>query len=98
PMAALTTSYGIETPKDAEEKSIAEWLGGQLGAAATRGDRVPLGGVDLIVRAVSDNVEGKIIEVGLSLDPEGERKEPRVVGPMRRFLAGPRTWIRRAPS
>ncbi|WP_413203933.1 potassium/proton antiporter [Rhodospirillum sp. A1_3_36] len=98
PMTALTASYGIETPKDAEDKTIAAWMGSQLGGTATRGDRVHLGDIDLIVRAVADGADGLITEVGLSLDPEGSRQEPPMVGRMRRFLAGPRAWAKRARS
>jgi cell volume regulation protein A len=93
PMAALVSSYGLEAPKDMAERTVAAWLTARLGDVPTRGDRITLPPMDLIVRSLAE--DGAVKDVGIALDPEGQRAEPGVVRKVSGFLAGPRVWIKR---
>lgn len=80
-MEELGVMYGLAIPDDAREISVAHWLERSLGGRPGVGDRMALGQVELIVRAL--NPEGAIGEIGLAPEPTQVDK-PRV--PL--FLSG----------
>jgi cell volume regulation protein A len=66
-MRELALSYGLPVPVTDFEMTVAHWLIRELGHAPGTGDRVPLGEVELIVRAL--DWDDSISEVGLAVEP-----------------------------
>jgi potassium/hydrogen antiporter len=62
--------YGIELGGLNAQTSISDFLDDRLGGLAVTGDRVALGTIELIVRDL--DVEGRILSVGLELEPQSE--------------------------
>ncbi|TAN60536.1 MAG: potassium/proton antiporter, partial [Magnetospirillum sp.] len=78
PMVRMeAVSFLYDVPIEAVDKDLRldEFLRRELARAPGIGDRVPVGGVELIVRALSKN--GAIAEVGLALEPT-RIDEPRL--------------------
>jgi cell volume regulation protein A len=74
-MDELALMYGLPVPDEVREITVAQWLEWSLGARPGIGDRVPLGEVELIVRALS--LDDTISEVGLAAEPTSVDK-PRL--------------------
>ncbi|MGE5477042.1 MAG: potassium/proton antiporter [Bacteroidales bacterium] len=66
-MDELAIMYGLPVPEEVREITVAQWLEWSLGTRPGIGDRVPLGEVELIVRALG--VDDAISEVGLAAEP-----------------------------
>jgi cell volume regulation protein A len=66
-MADLEIMYGLPVPPESRDVTVAHWLEWSLGTRPGIGDRVSLGGVELIVRALS--AEDSISEIGLAAEP-----------------------------
>ncbi|HZH26923.1 MAG TPA: potassium/proton antiporter [Azospirillaceae bacterium] len=75
PVSTLADMYGLPLPSGEGGLTIAGLFNRRFGGAFEVGDRISLGGVDLVVRDVQN---GEIVGVGLDLDPETvpERKIP----------------------
>jgi cell volume regulation protein A len=73
-MAELSRAYGLWLGAVAEQTAVADYLGDQLGGAVEVGDRLALGGVDLVVRKVDET--GAITAIGLALAPSLAMEEP----------------------
>lgn len=56
--------YGLNVPAGAEERTLADFMAGALRGKPVVGDRVPIGGMELVVREVAGN---RIARVGLRL-------------------------------
>lgn len=89
PLAALTETYGLRAPaEDDAQVPIGEIMLRRLGGTAEIGDRVRMGDLDLIVRAVK--TDGGIAELGLTVDhADPDRRIPL-------FLSGRELldWVR----
>jgi cell volume regulation protein A len=59
--------YGFEVPEDKAGLSVGELLTRDYGGRAETGDRLTVGPVELIVRAL--DAEGRVQEVGLAVEP-----------------------------
>ncbi len=66
-MADLGLLYGLAMPPDSQEVTVAQWMRETLGTYPGVGDRVGLGEVELIVRALGPH--GSIDEIGLATEP-----------------------------
>jgi potassium/hydrogen antiporter len=66
-MEDLAQMYGLEVPDEAHGVTVAQFLEWQLGSRPGIGDRVLVGGVELIVRTLDH--EDVISEVGLAAEP-----------------------------
>ena len=66
-MDELSLMYGLPVPPEAREVTVGQWLEWSLGGHPGVGDRVALGEVELIVRALSP--DDSISEVGLAAEP-----------------------------
>jgi cell volume regulation protein A len=66
-MEELSLMYGLPVPDEAREVTVAQWLEWSIGPHLGIGDRVPLGEVELIVRALSP--DDTIAEIGLAAEP-----------------------------
>jgi len=66
-MRDLALSYGLPVPATDFDMRVTQWLIRQLGHSPGTGDRVPLGEVELIVRALE--WDGSIAEIGLAVEP-----------------------------
>jgi len=66
-LAGLARTYGLELRVGEAAKTVGEFLTRELNGPPELGDRVSLGAVDLVVRALDDG--GAISEIGLSLEP-----------------------------
>jgi cell volume regulation protein A len=73
----------------APETPLGSFMERRLPQRPEVGDRVPVGGIELVVRAVAD---GRIAQVGIELEPEPEARER----PWRRKLAALRALTRAA--
>lgn len=100
-IAALARSYGIDVAASSEDETVAAFLARQFDGRLELADRLALGPVDLIVRAVDE--AGDATEIGLSLarvdeavlSPPGFWR--RQLGRVRRLLGGsPKTVAVRA--
>ena len=67
-MGELEANYGLPVPAAAREVTAAQFMHEALGGYPGIGDRVPLGEVELIVRALSFDDEA-ITEIGLAAEP-----------------------------
>lgn len=74
-MGDLGLMYGLPVDEDIRELSVAKWLSRNLSAVPGVGDRVRLGDVELIVRAVDSH--DLITEVGLAAEPT-DMDKPRL--------------------
>ena len=63
---ALAELYGLPLVAGAADDTLADLFHQRFGSGLEVGDRLSLGGVDLIVRDIE---EGRILEVGVDLDP-----------------------------
>lgn len=100
-ITVLAQSYGIDVAASSEDETVAAFLARQLDGRLERADRLAVGPVDLIVRAVDE--AGDATEIGLSLArvDEAVRPQPgfwrRQLGRFRRLLGGsPRSVAVRA--
>ena len=80
----------------AAETPIASVLARRLPRRPEVGDRVPLGGIELVVRAVED---GRITQVGIELEPAPASRPPRFVRALTALnaLSGALRRARRSP-
>jgi len=79
PVAALAEMYGLPLPSMRRGQTVADLVAERLGSTPEPGDRVPLGGVDLVVREAED---GAVVSVGLDLEPQAapDRRIPAFLG------------------
>jgi cell volume regulation protein A len=70
PLGRLCTEYGVPFEAVDQEKALADFMREHLGDRFVVGDRVKVGGVELVVREIS---RGKIQRIGLAVEPEAER-------------------------
>jgi cell volume regulation protein A len=70
PLGRMCAEYGVPFEPLDREKPLAEFMRDRLGDQAVVGDRVKIGGVELVVREMS---KGKITRVGLAVEPQAER-------------------------
>ena len=66
-LGAIGQLYDLEVPQADRATTVGDYVLGRLRGKAVAGDRVPLGGVELVVR---DMTEGRIVRVGIELEPE----------------------------
>ena len=66
-MSDLGLLYGLAMPPDCADVTVAQWLAETLGRHRGVGDRVGLGEVELIVRALA--ADDSIVEIGLATEP-----------------------------
>lgn len=66
-MEELGLMYGLPVPEESRGITVAQWLEWSLGGHPGVGDRVTLGEVELIVRALS--LDDGIAEIGLAAEP-----------------------------
>nr|WP_205762504.1 potassium/proton antiporter [Magnetospirillum aberrantis] len=93
-MGELAVMYGLPVPEEACELAVAAWLEGSLGTRPGIGDRVPLGEVELIVRAL--DADDNIGEVGLAAEPTQVDKPRLPLFPTgREVRARARRWVGR---
>jgi cell volume regulation protein A len=91
-MKELALSYGLPVSVTDFEMTVANWLVRQLGHAPGTGDRVPLGEVELIVRAM--DWDDTISEVGLAVEPTAIDKPKLPLFQSRAELRGMvRRWL-----
>ncbi|MEX0860873.1 MAG: potassium/proton antiporter, partial [Cucumibacter sp.] len=67
PARELAASYALGLSEAETDKTVGDLLIERLGGRAEYADRVPMGEIELIVR--DTDATGKIIEVGLALEP-----------------------------
>ena len=72
PLGEIAAIYGAAASAADIELTVRQFLRRELAGDIEQGDRVSLGPVDIIVRGVSD--EHEIEEVGLSVEPEDQKK------------------------
>jgi cell volume regulation protein A len=70
PIGKLCAEYGVPFEPLDREKPLADFMRERLGDRFVVGDRVKIGGVELVIRDVA---KGKIARIGLSVEPEAER-------------------------
>ena len=61
-LAALAQNFGVAVPSDQAEQQLSEYIRERLHTTPVVGDRVPLGAIELVVKAVE---AGQVIRVGL---------------------------------
>lgn len=61
-LAALAQNFGVAVPPDQAEQQLSEYIRERLHTAPVVGDRVPLGAIELVVKAVE---AGQVTRVGL---------------------------------
>ena len=66
-MTDLGVLYGLAMPPDCSEVTVAQWMADVLGTFPGIGDRIALGEVELIVRALGP--DDAISEIGLATEP-----------------------------
>ena len=89
PLAEVAESYGFALPDPGETRTVGAFLQDAFGGRVEIGDRLPVGGVELIVRAVDD--ENEVTEVGLALEPS-RGAQPKL--PVFQNLSEIAAWIR----
>src|SRR5262249_3358646 len=87
----LSVIYGLDLGEHRRGESLADFMHERLGEIAGGGDRVRIGGVELVVRTVRD---GRVVVVGLELEDQRERLPARRAA--RRFRRRLTVWTRRA--
>jgi cell volume regulation protein A len=73
-MGALAEMYGLTLGREDREEPVGRFLRGRLGHEAAVGDRLRVGGVDLVVREIE---KGEIASVGVDLEPADVSLVPR---------------------
>lgn len=66
-MTDLGLLYGLAMPESCQDVSVAQWMADTLGKHVGVGDRIGLGEVELIVRALGS--DDAIVEIGLATEP-----------------------------
>lgn len=95
-MADLDSAYGLKTATEEEQLSVAEYVARRLHGTPEVGDRVPLEGVELIVREVDD--DRNIVSIGLAVEPSRAAKPKLPVFQTRdEIIAAVRNWLRKRP-
>lgn len=93
-MEDLGLMYGLPIPEEARGVTVAQWLHWSLGPHLGIGDRVPLGEVELIVRALGP--DDAIVEIGLAAEPTPIDKPKLPLFPSGREVAERlRRWLGR---
>ena len=86
----LAVVYGLDLGQHRAGESLSDFMHERLGTFAVVGDRVRLGGIELVVRAVR---EGRVTMVGLELEDQREKLPARrAARRMRRRMI---VWSRR---
>ncbi|CAA7624802.1 putative Cell volume regulation protein A, CvrA [Magnetospirillum sp. LM-5] len=93
-MSDLGLLYGLAMPPDSQDVTVAQWMRETLGSYPGIGDRVGLGEVELIVRALGPH--DSITEIGLATEPTEIDKPKLPLFPSgREVRARIRRWLRR---
>lgn len=105
-LADLQRSYDLPLREDQpEEQTIAEYIAAELGSSPVVGDRVPLGPLDLVVRAVYQGAT--VTEVGLAFHQDSRktpykraatRTSPKPIARLARLLGLRGRPLKRAPD
>jgi cell volume regulation protein A len=66
----MCAEYGVPFEPLDRERTLAEFMHDRLGDQMVVGDRVRIGGVELVVREMS---KGKVTRIGLAIEPQAER-------------------------
>jgi cell volume regulation protein A len=74
--------------------TIGELMTARLGGRAEYADRVAVGPVELIVRDVED---GKVVSVGVSLEPEAKQPQIPIFLSPRALVVAMREWLSGRP-
>ena len=82
PLGAIAHLYDLTVPEADRAIPVGDFLEQKLRGKAVAGDRVALGGVELVVRDMAD---ARITRVGIELEPESWSR--RHIGPLRAWLA-----------
>lgn len=85
PLGALAEAYGLAITPELAGESAGAFLRSRLGARAFVGERVALGGMELVAREVE---RGKVVSVGLVLEPEKPALLPHAAWSALHALAG----------
>jgi cell volume regulation protein A len=95
PVGKIAEFYDLAVPADERAASLAESVQLPLGRKPLRGDRIPLGDIELIVQAVRGE---RITEVAIELEPASQPRPSwtRLRDRLRRASA--RLWRRLAPA
>ncbi len=72
-LGGIAATYGFAVAETDVERTVAELLRREFGATIEAGDRMPLGPVELIVRAVDE--DHRVTEVGLAVEPQPIRRQ-----------------------
>jgi potassium/hydrogen antiporter len=64
----LSIAYGVSLSEAEGKQTIAQFMKDRLGGRVEYADRLPLGDIELIVRDI--DIDGHVIEVGVSVDPQ----------------------------
>jgi cell volume regulation protein A len=91
PLFALGDLYGLPVPEDSRAQPVGDFLQERFESKATVGDRLRLGGADVIVIEMADEC---IVRVGIELEPESWWH--RHIRPLRAWLAA--RFRRRPPA
>ena len=92
-MADLELMYGLPIPAESRDVTVCHWLEWSLGTRPGIGDRVALGDVELIVRAL--NAEDAISEIGLAAEPTAiDKPKPRLLPSGDEIRSRLRRWLR----
>jgi potassium/hydrogen antiporter len=93
-MKELALSYGLPVPEADYELRLADYLRRELGGSPGVGDRVPLGEVELIVRAIE--FDDGISEVGLAVEPTAvDRPRLPIFKSSKELKAILKRWLKR---
>lgn len=95
PLSALSNAYGVAFPTEAAADSVDAYLRARLGSRAFVGERVPAGEMELVVREVE---RGRIVSVGLVLEPEKPALLPHGLWSALNALASVFARSRRSPK
>lgn len=107
-MGAIAELYGVAVDREARDQTVGRFMRASLGHQAAVGDRLRVGGVDLVVREIA---KGEIAVVGVDLEPADVSLAPRrllrlwravrpVLGPLlrRRRRAAPEARVEDADA
>jgi cell volume regulation protein A len=67
-LAPILRLYAVGAPDAPADATLAAYIARRLPQRPEVGDRVPLGGIELVVRTLGD--DGRIGQVGIELEPE----------------------------
>jgi len=76
PLGALAEAYGLTIPAELTGETAGAYLRARLGSRAFVGERVALGGMELVAREVD---RGRVTSIGLVLEPEKPALLPQAV-------------------